>query len=689
MLHTGDSVFSQALHSEGRLTINTVFQYSIIDDAFITLADGTRLAARIWLPDAKKEKFPTVLEYLPYRKRDGTTQRDDSTFPVFAQSGIAGVRVDVSGHGDSDGDFDDEYSPRELAHGVEVINWIAQQPWSNGNVGVMGISWGGFNGLQLASMHPPALKAVISVSSTVDRYNDDIHYKNGCLLYSNFYWANTMLLYSSRPPDPQLRADWKSVWKHRLDTQPYLLSPWLKHQRRDQYWQHGSVCEDYDNYTVPTLIIGGWADLYMNAPPALLANAKGVVKAVNGPWIHKYPHFALPHPRLDFHAEAINWWKQFLDPELYQAKPASDVRELPDYRAFIATATRPGGWREREQGEWVSNQRGPVEHRLTVLYAGANGGLSNKAEKTSVATICSPQDCGIACGEMFSLSPDSDLSADQRIDDAGSLTFCTEPLTADVTVLGRPKFNCRVAIDRELGNLCVRLLDVHPDGCAYRISWGVINLSHRYGNDAPVPMVPGQFENIELMLNECGYRIQRGHRLQVSVSTAYWPAIQPPPQLVTASIECGKATSVELPVPVNVMPVEVVEPVNQTPLPDYTMHTQGSNRRWVEKDFQSGLTRYNVITDTGEEEIPGHGMRVRYLRDESWSIAGDDPLSATAHGKHSWWSARDDWKIHVESESSMRCDATHYYFTARVRAWLGDELFDDRQWEEAVERDYT
>lgn len=666
-----------------------------MENTFITLADGTRLAARIWLPQADGTQFPSVLEYLPYRKRDGTTQRDDSTYPVFAKAGIVGVRVDISGHGDSDGNFNDEYSPRELAHGVEVINWIAKQPWSNGNVGMMGISWGGFNGLQIAALHPPALKAVISISSTVDRYNDDIHYKNGCLLYSNFYWANTMLLYSSRPPDPVLREDWKTVWKYRLDSQPYLLSPWLKHQRRDSYWQHGSVCESYDAYTVPTLIIGGWADLYMNAPPALLDGAKGVVKAINGPWIHKYPHFARPHPRLDFHAEAIDWFKQHLSSDSPDGKAMIDG--IPDYRAFIATATRPGGWREREQGEWVACEEWPLQHDWQTLYLndGLNDGLSdgpalaNTAGATTAVNICSPQDCGIACGEMFSLSPDSDLAADQRTDDSGSLVFRTAPLAADMTVLGRPVLRCRVAIDREVGNLCVRLLDVHPDGCSYRISWGVINLCHRHGNDAPVAMIPGQMEDIEIQLNECGYRIQQGHRLQVSISTAYWPAIQPPPQLVTATIECGASSVIDLPVPKNAVPVSVPEPVDPNPLPEYRMHTPGSNRRWVEKDFQSGLTRYNVLTDTGEEEIPGHGLRVRYLRDESWSIDSTNPLSATASGRHCWWTERSDWKVHIESETSMHCDATHYHYSARVRAWLDGDLFDDRQWNESIKRDYS
>ena len=195
-----------------------VYSYEIIEHTLIEMANGTRLAARIWLPQSpNSEQFPAVLEYLPYRKRDGTSARDESNYPWFARAGIAGVRVDISGHGDSDGDFDDEYSSRELAQGVEVINWIAKQAWSNGSVGMMGISWGGFNGMQIASMHPEPLKAVISIGTTVDRYNDDIHYKNGCHLDSDFYWSNMMLTYASRAPDPELRNDWLEVWKHRLD----------------------------------------------------------------------------------------------------------------------------------------------------------------------------------------------------------------------------------------------------------------------------------------------------------------------------------------------------------------------------------------------------------------------------------------------------------------------------------------
>ncbi len=270
--------------------------YKILENEYIALTDGRSLAAKIWLPiTAESNPVPAILEYLPYRKRDGTSLRDQSNYPVFAAAGYAGIRVDISGTGESDGDYDDEYSPRELSDGIEVINWIAAQNWCTGDVGMMGISWGGFNSLQIAALRPPALKAVIAIGTTVDRYNDDIHYKNGCHLYSNLYWSSTMLCFASRPPDPTLVGDrWKEMWLHRLNTQPFPLEVWLNHQRRDTYWKHGSICEDYSAIQIPAMVISGWGDGYINAPPAMTANSQSVVSAINGPWIHKYPHFAWP-----------------------------------------------------------------------------------------------------------------------------------------------------------------------------------------------------------------------------------------------------------------------------------------------------------------------------------------------------------------------------------------------------------
>ena len=244
--------------------------FRIVENAWIAMGDGCRLAARIWLPDgALDTPAPAILEYLPYRKRDATSLRDEIVHGAFASAGYACVRVDIRGNGDSDGLMEDEYTPAELNDGVAVIRWIAEQPWCSGKVGVIGISWGGFNALQLAALAPEPLAAVVTVCSTDDRYADDIHFKGGCLLNDNLTWSQQMLSYSSRPPDPEIVGErWRELWLHRLENLPLLAANWLRHQRRDAFWKHGSICEDFSAVRAPVLAVGGWADAYSNAVPS-------------------------------------------------------------------------------------------------------------------------------------------------------------------------------------------------------------------------------------------------------------------------------------------------------------------------------------------------------------------------------------------------------------------------------------
>lgn len=655
-----------------------------IENLFIPLQDGRQLSARIWMPDrAKIDPVPAILEYLPYRKRDGTAQRDDSTYPVFASAGYAGVRVDISGTGESDGDFDDEYSPRELRDGIEVIQWIAARSWCNGAVGMMGISWGGFNSLQIAALNPPALKAVISIGSTVDRYNDDIHYKQGCLLYSNFWWSAVMLCYASRPPDPQLvGAKWRDMWFHRLETQPFPLETWLSHQRRDAYWQHGSICENYKDITVPALVISGWADGYINAPPAAVANLESCSKAINGPWIHKYPHFAYPHPRMDFHAEAISWWDHWLK------NLDNGIDDLPDYRAYISENVRPMGRREHESGRWIAESSWPSQDIVPeTLNLHPDGQLSASKADAARLSVCSPQDCGTACGEIFTLKPDAEMQSDQRSDDAGSLVFETAVLKDAVEILGRPSVALRVAIDKPVGNLAIRLVDVHPDGVGFRVSWGVLNLGHHHGNDDPQAMKPGKAVDIGISLDECGYRFLPGHRIRLSISTAYWPMIMPPPEAVTAIVTLGNFSSVTLPTRTGGDEYPVPAPGNQNPLPDYTMHKPAHCERKVERDLQNQETHYCVVNDTGEEEVPDHGMLIRERHEDHWKIDWYNPLGATASSRFTYWMSRNDWAVRTETTSSWRCDATHYHIEAEIRAYENEKPVNQRNWKKSIKRD--
>ncbi len=657
--------------------------FRVIENEWIVLKDGTRLSARIWMPEPASGGVPAVLEFLPYRKRNSTAPRDESTYPVFAAAGIAGVRVDIRGCGESDGVIDGEYTVRELADAVEVIEWIAAQNWSNGNVGMMGISWGGFNALQVAALKPPALKAVISLSSTVDRYNDDIHYKNGAHLSAQLSWAATMNAFQSRSPDPDLVGErWRDMWLERLEGEPFFMDEWLSHQRRDDFWRHGSICEDFEGFSIPALVIAGWADGYRNTPLKAVAGMPEMAWGMIGPWVHKYPHFADPKPRADFHAEAISWWRHWLCAE------DNKLENTPRLRAYILDGPRPDRRRDTDPGYWVAVDRWDVPDTL-VLSLDASGRLAqrNSSQAQGTALLRSPQDTGTAAGEFFTHKPDSEMAGDQRVDDAGSLTFDSAVLAEGCVVLGQPLVRLSLSSDAALANLAVRLVDVHPDGVATRVSYGVLNLAHRNGNAEPEPLKPGETVAIELVLDACGYRFAPGHRLRLSLSNAYWPTILPPPRDATLTIDLAKL-QLELPLLGEHRRIEIPQPSNTDPLPRYEVLTAGSSGRSVERDLQNGVTHYRVHEDTGLSRHPDNGLCMRDTRQEVWSIASDDPLSLTAEIRWTCSAEREGWRTQSRCTTHLSCTATEWLISERVEALDDGQKVFERERSARIPRDH-
>ena len=406
-------------------------------------------------------------------------------------------------------------------------------------------------------------------------------------------------------------------------------------------------------------------------------------RAINGPWIHKYPHIALPKPRMDFIREAVDWWDKWLK------GTDNGVDKLPAYRAYILENAKPLLRHEEAPGRWVAETQLPAKDiRARNYYLAPSRQLLDIPGRTRDKTLNSPQDCGTACGEFFTVRPDGEMAADQRHDDSGSLVFDSGSLHQPVEILGRPRLRLKLSIDKSLGNIAVRLNDIHPNGEVTRVSWGVLNLAHRNGNEEPQPMVPGVAESVEIELNECGYRFMRGHKMRVALSTSYWPMIMPPPEIVTATIRLGPDAVITLPVRGGVDVYTVEEPGDENPLVEYQQLSPGLHRRWVERNFQTGESHYRIIDDTGEIEVPGHSMCSRHRHDERWTIAADDPLSHRSLSRYICWMHRGDWSIRTESESEMRCDAENFYIKATVRAYEGDELINERNWDEiAIPRD--
>ncbi len=655
-----------------------------IETAWIALPDGTRLAARLWLPaGARDAPVPAVLEFLPYRRRDVTSPRDESTYPVFAANGYAGVRVDARGNGDSDGLFDDEYSKTELGDIEAVIAWIAAQPWCDGVVGMMGISWGGFNALQTAARRPPALRAVISIASSVDRYADDIHYRGGCHLSANLYWATTVLGNTARPPDPTVVGEgWRETWLRRLDALEPLSFPWIEHGRRDAYWRHGSICEDYAALAdVPALVIAGWADGYRNTPTKAVTGLANGSKAIVGPWIHKYPHFAYPHPRIDFHAEAIAWWDRWLK------GIANGVEALPEARAFIAEGAegvRLGDRREREAGRWVARERIGADVPALSLNLHPDGALRAEIAPEAALTLCSPQGCGAASGEFFTVNAECELPGDQAPDDARSTVFETPPLKAPLDLLGRPRLRLRLAIDVPLGNLFARLVDVHPNGAARLVSLGMLNLAHREGSEAPTPMTPGGAEAIELHLDEAGYRFNTGHRLRLALSTVYFPMALPPPEAVTATLTTGPDTGLDLPIPDDLHDIALPPPANADPLQHYPTTTPAASRTTT---HEAGTTVCTIEDDSGTITHPENGVVWRETRRSVWSIGDDDPLSLEGTERTTALRERPGWRIETAATGRLTATADAWHVEASITAIEnGAEVFA-RSWTRRIARD--
>ena len=660
--------------------------FTTIENQWITLKDGTRLAARIWMPDgAESDPVPAVFEFLPYRKRDGTCLRDESTYPVFAAAGIAGVRVDIRGSGESDGVIDGEYTELELANACELIAWIAAQPWSNGSVGMMGISWGGFNSLQVAALRPPALKAVISIASTVDRYNDDIHYKNGCHLSAQLSWAATMLGYQSRSPDPALVGErWKEMWLERLEHEPFFMEEWLSHQRRDEFWQHGSISEDFSKVEIPALVIAGWADGYRNTPLMAVEGLGDKAKALIGPWVHKYPHFAWPKPRTDFHGEAIAWWNKWLRGE------DNGIDRLPQTRAYILDAIRPAPRRDFDPGFWVAKDlwsKPEMQCFYVEQFGKLTEGMPIPQAPEHAVYLRSPLDTGTSSGEYFTLKPDAEMALDQRSDDAGSLTFETVPLACDHDYLGRPVLTLALRTQARTGNLCARLVDVHPDGTATRVAFGVINLTHRNGNVEPEALAPGEKASIRLELDACGYRFRKGHRIRLAISTAYWPMILPPPEDAGVEIDIA-SLGLGLPLLGAHEKIAVPEPENPDPLPKYIEHAPGVTKRQVLKDLSANRTDYRIHEDTGLFEHPDTGLSTRQLREEIWSITPGDPLSMTGISTWTCDMRRPDWFVRTVATAKIACTASDWIISAVVTAYEGDvQVFEKVFAEMRIPRD--
>ena len=638
------------------------------EQIWIPLPDGARLSARLYRPIVN-EPVGVVVEWIPYRSSDATAIGDSMMHGWFAGHGLAALRIDIRGSGNSDGALTDEYLVGEQDDAVAAIDWIARQSWCNGCVGLIGISWGGFAALQIAARRPPALKAIITACSTDDRYRDDVHYMGGAMLNDGVSWGAGLFTQVARPPDPAYAGDdWRRLWMERLEGITPPLAFWIAHGTRDAYWRHGSVCEDYGAITCPVFAVGGWTDGYSDAALRMMTHLKVPRRGLIGPWTHLYPNFGMPGPAIDFLGECLTWWRRWLTPDAEPGNPDDVVLD-----AWIGEGLKANAKLPEIAGNWSRLRAWPPEpagHRH-VLNLGALAGSAAGA----TITVDSPQDCGQMGGEWCPLDGGgaaAEFQSDQRTDDGLSICFDTPPLDAPLSTLGAPVLSLSMTMATPTTLVAARLCEVTPEEVSSRVTFGLLRLTRPEHVGADTPFV------VPMPLKAVGYRFSAGSRIRLALSNAYWPMAwpeaKPSPWKLTPSdstlslpVYAGGAD----PVP-QFGAAEAAVPIAHEIL------APGTDERHVTHNIETGgstcLVRFSRATVAiSDLTFGGSGQ-------EQYRIDSANPAAAETRIERETWFRRPDWTIEIRTTTHLRREDGHFRLDSTLHALENGETAFRREW---------
>jgi uncharacterized protein len=654
-----------------------------IREAWIPMPDGVRLAADLYVPTGGRagERFPVLLEYLPYRKTEAR-RRNYALYSYFVRRGYLVARVDIRGTGNSEGRLIPyEYSDQENTDGDSVIAWLARQPFSTGSVGMFGVSWGGFNSIHMAMRNPPALKAIIAVDATDDLYEDDVHFMDGVIHVDS--WEMSQDLYNLLPGAPDFRID-DAFFANRFDTPPWMLT-YKRQQRYGPFWKRTTLKERYDAIRIPTFVIGGLYDGYRDSVPRMLERLKAPVKAIVGPWSHAFPHDAYPKPQIEWRHEAVRWFDRWLKGR------DTGIMDEPRFAVFVRRWHPPGPVLEAAPGEWRYEEGWPIARiRERVLHPQPNHTLAESVPASDEHRLRNVPTSAIeAAGPVMWFG---DVAPDQRPTDAWSLVYDTDPLAEDVEILGLPRALLEVSADAPLAQWYARLSDVAPDGTVTLVASAGRNGAHRESSENPRALEPGRVFPLEIEMHFTSWTFPKGHRIRLAVHNTHWPMLWPSPFPVTTTLRLGSATRVVLPV----VPFEdrprprFLPPAEDPKLPGYgtlqeeTTSGYGEISR-IERDVARRSTRVTAV-NSGASQYPWGESRF----DETivHEAQDDHPETASVRGEHRIELKLADRTLSFESRITFRSDANSFYYTGTRRLLKDGTLVREKVWEDAIPRDF-
>ncbi len=678
-------------------------------DVRIPVRDGLELSSNIWLPvpdpERPDERFPVVLEMIPYGKDSWRRNGDVMRGTWLARRGYALCRLDVRGTGSSPGVAVDEYAEAETLDGYDAVEWLAARPWCDGNVAMWGISYGGFTAIQVAKLRPPHLRAIVPVYATDDRYLDDVHYRGGCLTASELsQYAVSQVAMNAMPPDPSFRGpDWRTEWRDRLERTPVWLFEWLRRPTDGPYWRQGSLAPEYEALDCAVYQVGGWNDSYVDPVFRMQARCTSAdVRSLVGPWGHSWPDDATPGPNVDWLHEVIRFFDRHL------RGLASDVDAEPRLvwfeRDFSPPEPFPAAW----TGRWRATDRFP--HPATVdhawkLVGGELPGIGRLVDARSAAPARDPagDDRGpdrlphrATVGTTGALSwgaggEPNGLGRDPRPDEARSLTWTSEPLDTAVAILGFPALVLHLAVDAPVATIVCRLMDVAPDGISSQVSLGALNLTHRRSHQAPEPLEPGRVEEARVLLRAAGYRFAPGHRIRVSIASQYWPVLWPSPYPATIEVHRDAAHPSRLELPT----VPEAGGIGDRPVPAFGTTAPGDlvpvgggdeePAAWrVVEDVLAGTI--SVETSEGGTTVLEDG-RSLYTR-ERFRLTGRDadPARAEMHADVVYRWREHAFEAEIRATAGLISDSEAFDLEVQLEVDVDGERFFDRKTAERVPR---
>ncbi|MFE2181149.1 CocE/NonD family hydrolase [Streptomyces sp. NPDC059455] len=686
------------------------------DIAFTVHYPGNRpitLRAHYWYQaDALRSgrACPAIVEFNPYRRRDGTLYADSMMYPWFARNGYLCFRVDLQGSGDSEGTLTDEYSEEELSYCVQVIEQIARLPFCDGNVGMMGKSWSAINSLMVAAREdcPSALKAIVVCCGTDDRYNDDVHYMGGAMMQDNVGWPSSIWGWLPAPPDPRtVGRQWKEIWRERIRNMSFWFEQWGSHQTRDSYWSTTSVRDHYDRVRVPVFILSGWQDGYKN-PVERAVRALGElgrpVSGLLGPWGHKYPFNGYPGPRIDWLRYVVtHWWDRWLKGE----HPDPDT-SWPQLTVWLGESREPDRLPDyTEKGKWVAEDHCWADRvQEQAFFLTTNQRMSPHPASVSHAYI-SASDIRLGTTLLetssFGECSNADLPGDQNRDDHRSIFFDSAPLDRDLECFGYPLTRLNLECDRPLASVAIRLSEVSPQtGASHLVTYRFFNLCYNDNDMAHPRPVPSGIFSVEVPLNIMGHVFKRGWKIRLSVSPSFFPTMWQSPEIPTVKLHTGPVD--DLPPSALVLPVRAPRPQDariqallagsQTAyvnpeqyVPTLKTIREASDQRSVERVVVQGKPGVLVhkVFDSGSAVYGGvlDDLLVDQTAEENFQILDCDPLSATGFTRSATQLQRADWKVRVVTHTRVHSEKTAsgrfvFRYEADLHTFVADEPFEEK-----------